>query len=375
MIKRFMVALALLAMLAPQISLAATPQQLLDRATTLSLNPQPRVGTLDFNLSFHYRPVVRGEQMGDVKVHIILTNEQLPRGQGMMDSDQRLRVESFSLSAAPELGIPAAQTWKDPISFESKMISGVSYVRIASISDELRTLIQGAQIPGFDLNNVVGRWLRIDKNSIQQALKDVLPMEAMTTLPSIQNQQDLLRTWRPVLQKAGLLRAIRLESKTTRQGIVYDRIQFQINTRLWTDLENLLRKQIEMQLVSLKVRDRKAYNAEFARQTTELRTLMNTFRREVAKIRFIAVVNERTGEIERVEAAGKTTQPDYREEYVNGRFVKRLKGYNEFTYSFVSALRRVSDHPVAAPTDFVTVESLIQWFKDKLNEPTVSLSE
>ncbi len=368
-IKRLATGMACTALLAPQFVLAATPQQLLDRAASMSLTrQQPQVSTVDVTFNFNYRPITAGQQAGGVKVHIIANAETLPRSQVSFDTEQRLRVESLEVMGAQELGLGMSMRWKDPASFEMKKIGNIYYLRVASLSDEVRTMINNLQVSGLNLDHIVGRWLQIDVDQLQQSLQEVFPMTGELKI-SGQSQEDITRQLLPIVQKPGLLRAVRLESRTNRGGVMYSRVQFQVNPVLWTQLETMLRKQIEKDLASLKTTDRKAYNTQYAAQTKELRTAFASIRTRMNKIRMVAVVNEQTGMIERVEAAGKFVEPSYTEQYASARstrLVKRLSGYNEFGFTLISAMKTVANRQLTSPTEFTTLQSLIQMAKQKV---------
>lgn len=374
--KRFLTGVACAAVFVPQLSWAATSQQLLDRAVTLSATSRaPQANTLDLTFSYNYRPVVRGEQGGGVKVHMIVNSEVFPRATAVGDSDQRFRVESVEVMGAPELAaLGGAMKWKDPVSFEIKKIGQTYYVRIASLSDDLRGMIQGLEIPGLNLDMVVGRWLQLDLDRLQQNLQEMLPSSNEVSL-SVSSQEDVTRQLMSVAQKPGVLRAVRLESRTNRGGVMYSRVQFQINARVWTELETLLRKQIEKDLAPLKLTNRKAYNTQYAAQTKELRTMMTKVRAKVAKVRMVAVLNEQTGMIERVEAAGKMTEPSYSQTSSGNRLVKRLTGYNDFSFTLISSLKAMPNRDVVAPSAFTTFESLLQMAKQQFELMMPSVEE
>lgn len=375
-IKRFLTGVACAALFVPQLSWAATSQQLLDRAVSLSATSRaPQASTFDLTFSYNYRPVARGEQGGGVKVHMIVNSEVFPRATAMGDSEQRFRVESVEVMGAPELAeLGGAMKWKDPASFEIKKIGQTYYVRIASLSDDVRGMIQGLEIPGLNLDMVVGRWLQLDLDRLQESLQEVLPSSSEVNL-SVSSQEDLTRQLMSVAQKPGTLRAVRLESRTNRSGVMYSRIQFQINARFWTELETLLRKQIEKDLAAVKVSDRKAYNTQYAAQTKELRTVMTKVRAKLANVRMIAVLNEQTGMIERVEAAGKMTEPSYSQTYSGTRLVKRLAGYNDFNFTLISAMKVVPNRDVVAPNVFTTFESLLQMAKQQFEAMMIAPAE
>lgn len=373
--KRFVTGLAVTALFAPQLSLAATSQQLLDRAFEMSVaQRQPMATTVDFTFTYNYRPVARGEHGGGVKVHVVATNEVLPRTSLLVaDQEQRIRVESVDLMGAQVLGLGASAVWKDPVSFEMKKIGTVYYVRVASVSDEARALIRQAEIP-LDLDNVVGRWLQIDPDRLQQSLENALPVGGTSLEFSTQAQEDLMRQLLPVIEKPGLLRVVRVESRTKRDGAMYSRVQFQLNPRLWTELETIFRKQIEKDLASLKTQNRKAYNTQYAAQLKDLRTTLNMIRAKLAKVRMVAVVSEGTGRVERIEAGGKFVEPSYSETYVGRRLVKKLVGYNEIGFTLISAIKSVPDRQLVVPTTFVTLESLIELFKQQMSANFVTPS-
>lgn len=365
-IKRFLLGLAGAALFVPQLSWAATSQQLLDRAVSLSATSRAsQASTFDLTFSYKYRPVARGEQGGEIKFHMIVNSEVFPRTVAVGDSDQRFRVESVEVAGASEFAaLGGVMKWKDPASFEIKKIGQTYYVRIASLSDDVRGMIQGLEIPGLNLDMVVGRWLQLDLNRLQDSLQEMLPSSGEVNL-SVSSQEDLTRQLMSIAQKPGALRAVRLESRMNRGGVMYSRIQFQINARVWTELETLLRKQIEKDLASLKLTNRKAYNTQYAAQTKELRTMMTKVRAKVASVRMIALLNEQTGMIERVEAAGKMTEPSYSQTYSGTRFVKRLAGYNDFSFTLISAMKTIPNRDVVAPSTFTTFESLLQMAKQQ----------
>jgi hypothetical protein len=374
--KRFVTGLAVTALFAPQLSFAATSQQLLDRAVTLSVaQSQPLATTMDVNFTYNYRPVARGEHGGGLKVHVVATSEVLPRTSLLADSEQRFRVESVELIGAEVLGLfGTTNRWKDPMAFEMKKIGNVYYVRLASLSDDMRTLIAQAEIPGLNLDQIVGRWLQIDLDHVEQSLSDALPVGANIELTT-EAQENFTRQFLPLVQKPGVLRVVRLESRTNRNGVMYSRVQFQVNPRFWTELEAVLRKQIEKDLAGLKTSSRSAYNTQYTAQMKELRTTLALVRAHVAKIRMIAVLNEQTGMIERVESAGTFTQPSYSEQYVGRRLAKRLVGYNTFGFNLVSSMKLVADRSLVAPTGFVTLDSLVQLAKQKfeaMSSPSVA---
>jgi hypothetical protein len=365
-IKRFLLGLAGAALFVPQLSWAATSQQLLDRAVSLSATSRAsQASTFDLTFSYNYRPVARGEQGGGIKVHMIVNSEVFPRATAVGDSDQRFRVESVEVTGASEFAaLGGVMKWKDPASFEIKKIGQTYYVRIASLSDDLRGMIEGLEFPGLNLDMVVGRWLQLDLDRLQEGLQEMLPSSDEVNL-SVSSQEDLTLQLMSIAQKPGALRAVRLESRMNRGGVMYSRIQFQINARVWTELETLLRKQIEKDLASLKLTNRKAYNTQYAAQTKELRTMMTKVRAKMASVRMIALLNEQTGMIERVEVAGKMTEPSYSQTYSGTRFVKRLAGYNDFSFTLISAMKTIPNRDVVAPSTFTTFESLLQMAKQQ----------
>lgn len=365
---RFISGLAATAFLAPQLMLAATPQQTLDQAVRLSIErPVAQSMSVDFTVDGSFKPS-RGLARRDAEfsgartkastfqARLIVEGEMYPHADAKgSDGQGRIRLMKVVSTGEPSVN------FSNLGSIEWKVMGEVFYVRIADVSAELRAYMQETGMEASVLNGAVGMWLKIDPQGLASAIQNALPMSGAATLTahSTSDFEQLARV-------LPLFQVVKVEKKVTQGTQTYTRLSVRLHPGFWTRLDQALAKSIDADLRELKAFSPKEYPKQRALRFAAMRKSLKETRTSLTKLRLVLMINNQSGRIERVEGAWQDTTPAYVTVYRGNRSVKLVEGQETVKVRFVGSMQSARAQSVQEPTPFVTLETLIQNFMSSM---------
>lgn len=374
---RLMTGLATVAILAPQMAFAATPQQILDRAVRLSVEqPMPQSMVIDMNVRGNYVPsrglsrqtiIDSGAKTTPSSFHVqaIFEGESFPRGNAMQQDGQgRIRIVKLTSTEEPAMNL------ENLGSLEWKTINKVFYARIADISPSVREQLRATGVDLSQLERAIGIWLKFDPNALAEFIQESLPIEISATPVT----RTSVSNWEKFARLSPFLQVVRVEKKGTQGSETYTRLVVRVHPTFWTRLEQQMIKLVEEELKSLKTSSPREYIKTRAARVREIRTSLQAARIDVNKFRFVVVINDRTGRMERIEGAMQDKSPSHAYIYRGSKLVKIVQGQQTLNFQFVGTMRGIEDKTIIEPTPFVTLQDLIQRLMNMRAEATTESS-
>lgn len=358
---RLLAGFATTALLVPQLTFAASPQQTLDQAARLLVeHPTAQNVSLDITMDGSFVPSRRlsrrdAEASGarttptSFQTHIIVEGSLFPHANANgVDGQGRIRLVKVASTGEPVVDLSNLG------SVEWRVIGDVFYIRIASISSELRTYMQGTGLDIHMLDGAVGTWLKIDPQGLTSFIQQALPVSGAATITthSSNDLEKLLRT-------LPLFQLVKMEKNVTQGDQTYTRLSVRLHPGFWTRLEKMLAASIETDLQDLKAFSPREYPKQRALRLAAMRKSLKETRTSFTNMRLILMVNTRSGRIERMEGAWQETMPSYAYLYRGNRSVKILEGQEKVQIRFAGSLQTIETRTVQEPTPFVTIEALI----------------
>lgn len=359
---RFFTGLATTALLVPQLTLAATPQQMLDQAVRLSVQqPVSQSLMLDVTVDGSFKPSRSlsrrdAESSGartaasSFQVHLIVEGEMYPHADAMgVDGQGRVRLVKVSSTGEPAVNLSNLGT------IEWKAMGDVFYIRIAEISSELRAYAQQTGLEASMLDKAVGTWLKIDPQGLGSFLQQALPAGGNVTVTT-RSTNDLEK----LAHTLPLFQLVKMEKKVVQGDQTFTRLSVRIHPSLWTRLDQTMVKSIEQDLQSLKQSSPRQYAKERATRVAAMRKSLKESRAAFTKMRLVLLVNDHSGRVERVEGSWQDSMPSYTYVYRGSRSVKVVEGQEAVQVRFAATMQQIEAKVVQEPTPFVTLEALLQ---------------
>ena len=326
---------AALTLTLPAASLAATPQQIIDKGLNDITFTQPSAVSGEIRVNLSERRVNMRTPDSTANITLTVNERKVPKsGQAVPDSAGTLRV-----TQVVGTGAYAMPTLSNPGTIEWKIINSVGYVRVGELSDAVRLFLQSK---GVDPAAAVGTWVKIDAQEICAAAGDVCAMGINTAISNASTAQSIV-TQSPIL----VTRTERRWSSANGDKMV--RVRAKINPTVITNLQNAETAKIAKN------------DPQRAAKLAEIRTRFAEARKQASAIQLALNVNTTKSSVERVEVGMTQTEPE-KTCTTNAKTKKsvcRTTGFKSVTTLVGLNVSGASADPVTAPESSISAVSLV----------------
>lgn len=278
------------ALFAPSLALAATPQQLLS-ASIVSMNAHPATrvtGTINITVSERAWTKVHTPSSGLIGIsfdyRVVSSTGSLQEGEG------RFTLEKFSYKTVPPPNAtlltltPTEISLPEPIAIDWKTTNRTMYLLINSLPQQF---IDMAAAMDVDVTVFVGKWLSFDLSMLEELVKE-------KESPSAEMLLDHKKL--SALQNPFQLRYVEKRYKNAK-GEDMLRLRVRLNPSMIWGLQ-----QAEIKAVNRLALDRWKQISAINKRYAELRRTLSHFQ-------LVAIVNQTTGALDRIEIGGSETKP------------------------------------------------------------------
>jgi hypothetical protein len=271
---------AFLTLSLPAASLAATPQQIIDKGLSNMAFTTPSLSSGDVKVTMTDRVTNKRAPVGTAAVTLVVKERKLPKaGQAIPDTDGTIiikKVEGTGTNAIP--------TVSNPGTIEFRIVNSVGYVRVKEVSDAVRAYLA---LKGVDANTAVGTWVKIDPKEICAALGSSCTAVAGASSVGISASSDIVKM-KPIVVTG-------VEKRwTAKNGDKMVRVRARASSAIVTKLLNA-------EIAKIAKNDKQRVS-----KIAALRKQYASMQKELAAVRMAINVNQTKGTVDRVEAA--TTQ-------------------------------------------------------------------
>lgn len=343
--KILMSGLLIVGTISPQLVLAATPQQLLNEAFTKFVAVGPRRIDVEMGLGISTRPYKRSEKAEEFSTRLFMTQRMVPAAASSTNGEGRIVIkDAKSQGSSDSFSLP------EPITFQWKMIDRVLYVRLEKFPESLAFLLKEE---GKDVSSVIGQWIRID------VPESVLRQGLATGLMGTSSMPEVMKLMN-VLKGKTLIQVVGVEKREVRaNGDKVLRLVVRLNPQVITLMQR---------------EDLKAIAKNDPQRRQKIQAITKTYtdmQKMLRKIRMIAIVNQTTGALERVEFGMKSSEPakTCTLNYKTERMVCPATGTKTTTLSLGMSFLKDSGSPISTPENTKTLDELLKLMRPE--QPTV----
>ncbi|MBP7133652.1 thioredoxin domain-containing protein [Patescibacteria group bacterium] len=341
-------------MLMPLTTFAATSQQLLDAGIkarfTQTLHAQNVAIDIDLQSTTKVLRKVDGAQNQSTHARVTMTADTFARSETYSDGIFVLRVPEFRM----DQGTGSPVSVKNPFTLELRMIDHVIYVRISDVSPLLLAQLPASVSAGFDIRSLIGTWIKIDPKELGAdltELKDLNPASSVT-------QQADLETIKKFLAGPSLLQVVSTEKRVKNaKGEQQVRLHVRLNPKF---IDYAMKLQADEQKKTL----------GYAPTAKELATQKADLQKILKGLQMVAVMNIKTGALDRMEASYTSNTPVYRYVYTGNTSKKYNNGNTKVVVKVGVSLQALADRQVPIPEGLVSLKTLLDQWKQATAIPT-----
>lgn len=328
----------------PATVFAATPQQVLNQAIQSSMDRVPLWMSGEMTLNISQRPLLKNgtETYGTVKLGLV--QRVLSRDVAAAQSEGRVMLNQFDFhtsSADSEMPLKI----DSGLAIQWKTVGTKTYARLEQLPEQAAVFLKAA---GFDTGAVVGQWIETDQEmGVEQVAQTLSPAAAMglTTSESLTAEQTKLLKTTPVF----LVRRIEKREQTA-DGHTVLRLRVAFNPRVVTILHQAELKAIDRK-DPLRTEKIRTVNRQFAK----LRSIL-------AGMQFVAVVDQTTQTLTRMEIGGRYRAPQQTctTNWTTGRETCRNASMLTVTYQAGMSFATDVGPAVTVPEGAITFTQLVE---------------
>lgn len=333
------IAIPAIAFGSPMSTLAAkpTPQQILNEAVLSAASALPLRIDADATVKFTVKAKTKDGASGSGELHATMRNRTLSASM----TEGQVSLDRYLSQGNPDVAPFSALT--EPLALQWKKIAANSYIRISGIPTSMTDPLQ--QI-GLDISPALNRWVLLDTNTTSPSL---LPSADMFN--GFEQGQNLLQKQLKSVSNVPLFRVQRVERRdTTPQGQRLVRLRVIINPAFIA-----ASKKIDIAQLTSKGKDR----------TDDLREIQKEYAAMQAAAHathIVAIVDEQTRTLQRIELGGKNVQPKKECTYTSSshREVCKTTSVMTYTYAIGITFTKDSGEAIEQPTDALPFSKIME---------------
>lgn len=332
-----------LALLAPTATLAAPTQQQLDDALAHLTTQRPLAIQGTINVTETERSYTRKYAPQNSSGKMSFSARFLAENNNHTDSEGRISLDSATLSSS-------TGTLTNAGSFDWRAIAGTTYLFVGLPAQTLEPLAS----TGFDLSPVLNTWVRID-GSTSTSAEEPSPLGSLSALPVVSSIAEAKSAGTDAngdMSLRGRLRVLRVESTSTdANGHKISRV------RLTPHYANIWKEQQAKRADAIK----NLRGAERRQALTDINTQYNDLRSALQPVHIVAVIDETTSSIQRIEIGGTQRKPTQQCDFAANSFAYVCKNValKTTTYAIGLNVLPAATTAIVAPATSTSLEQIL----------------
>ncbi|OGL73515.1 hypothetical protein A3E39_02085 [Candidatus Uhrbacteria bacterium RIFCSPHIGHO2_12_FULL_60_25] len=325
----------------PITAFAATTQQILNQAFKQSMDYVPLWTAGEVTLNFSDKALVkdRPSTYGTIKLGLTQRTQSRDKENPLMEG--RLVLKQFELhSSSEEAELPFSID--GGLAIQWKMVGEKAYFRIEAMPERILVYLT---LAGMNPSALIGQWVELKG---REGVKDLAGTLSPVTSLSVGSADRLTDEKLKQLMKMQIFLVQRIEKRETMDGGATLRVRVRLNPRVVTEIYNTELRAIA-KTDPLRREKIQTLNKQFAK-----------FRKVLAGMQFVAVLDEQAQTLKRFEFGGRYSAPNQTctTNYTTNRRTCRNTSTTTVTYTGGMSLAHDTGSVIEAPANAITLEQL-----------------